>query len=88
MAVVLVPHFSKARDFVLTHLCLNPCSLGPSAEPKLLHSAYICALNHRYYSGRATRVGKQWAGEGHQTIRVSLDMAHQHPSLCFSRPLP
>lgn len=63
---------SKAGDLVLTSLC--PCSPGPSAEPKLLHSAYICAVNYCYYSGKASRLGKQWPGEDPETIRVFLDM--------------
>ena len=71
---MLFPHSSEAGGFALTSLGLNPCSLGPSAEPQLLHSAYVCALNYRYYSGKACRVGKQWAGEGHKTIRVSPGM--------------
>lgn len=61
-------------DLVLTSLCHNPCSPGPPAEPKLLYSAYICALNYCYYSGKASRVGKQWSGEDPETIRVLLDM--------------
>lgn len=48
---------------VLMPVCLAFWSLGPSAEPKLLHSAYICTLNHCYHSGEhcgGTVVG--WRG--------------------------